>query len=455
LTASDSIFSYHLDQSGELPTTKFLVDRTADYRVMDEQTVRWVGIPGYMDSDYKTNFWTPLPEHVLGTYRPDELLGLEAANRTPIGWGAYSISDWNDGELSLVPNEFYDGATAAAPAFDRLIFRFLDETGDAAIQQILTDECDLVDETLLSAVDLDTAQDLEQEGRLKIWSSPDAQLVRLDLNTSPVSNARPPFFQDARTRRAMLQCIDRQEIQSMMTGFSRALPSTYMNVDHPSLSENLESISPDPEAGKALLEEVGWVLDEDNPDSPRVAFGVPGIRMATPFTVSLLVPDSDELLEVAEAVETGLGECGVEVQMDIIPAGQLSEPWPDGPVFGRQFDLVIWSWPDWISPLCEMFASWEIPSNVQPYGINATGYISEEYDAACRKLFVSIPGMSGYEEALTQTQRLFSEYVPAMPLYQPLRWVASGSEICGVEPDGVSMSMLWNIEVLDSGDGCP
>jgi hypothetical protein len=63
--------------------------------------------------------------------------------------------------------------------------------------------------------------------------------------------------------------------------------------------------------------------------------------------------------------------------------------------------------------------------------------------------------MSGYQEAMMETQRLFNEDLPAIPLYQPLRWVVSDTETCGLSIDGVASSTLWNIEVLDSGESCP
>ncbi|MGD8634545.1 MAG: hypothetical protein PVF85_13310, partial [Anaerolineales bacterium] len=147
--------------------------------------------------------------------------------------------------------------------------------------------------------------------------------------------------------------------------------------------------------------------------------------------------------------------CGIETAVNAIPQDELAQPWPDGPIFGRQFDMVIWSWPDWISPLCEMFASWEIPSNKQPYGINASGFSSGPYDEACQKLLLSLPGTQGYQEAADETQRLLNESLPALPLYQPLRWVVSDTEMCGLEIDGTATSTLWNIEMLDSSASCP
>ena len=455
LKASDSRFSFVLDRSGELPTTKFLVDRTSDYRVMDERSVRWVGIPGFMDGDYMTNFWTPLPEHLLGAIPPADLLAAEAVNRSPLGWGPYVISSWTNGDLALIPNQRYEGYENNSPPFDNLIFRFISERGDAAIQQILTDECDVVDESLLDQADLSSARSLMDEGRLALWSVSDAAVVRLDFNLATVESGRPAYFQDLRTRQAVAQCIDRAEIQSILTGEEGALPSTYFNPEHPAFSSELELVTYDPETGKALLDEIGWVLDEDNPDAPRVAFGVPGVRMATPLSLRLLSADSEAMLAVASMIKDDLEACGIEVELNSLPEQELAQPWPDGPVFGRRFDLVVWSWPEWISPLCEMFASWEIPSNTQPYGINATGYQSSAYDAACQRLFLSVPGMPGYQKALVETQQIFNQDLPALPLYQPLRWVLSDSETCGLSVDSIATSALWNLEVLDSGDSCP
>ncbi|MDF1499027.1 MAG: ABC transporter substrate-binding protein [Anaerolineales bacterium] len=456
LTASDSYFSYKLDRHGELPTTKFLVDRTADYDVMDGRRVRWVGIPGYMDSDYKTNFWSPLPEHMFDGIQPGELVDVETINRAPLGWGPYVIEAWEPGSIRLIPNDRYQSDRAGEPAFERLTFRFLDQGGDGALQQILTDECDIVDESLLGRIDLPSAQDLEAEGRVKLWSAPDSEIVRLDFNLAPLDPSHPAFFQDLRTRQAVSYCIDRSKLQSAVGYTSAGLPTTYINNEHPDhISADVPLPAFDPVAGEALLEQIGWVLDEDNPESPRVAFGVPGVRMATPFAISLLAADTDEILEAAALVEADLEACGLAVEVRGVPTGELGAPWPEGPVFGRAFDLVIWSWPEWVSPLCEMFAGWEIPGSAQPYGVNATGYRSDAYDAACKRLFLTVPGMVGYQEAVAETQQIFNQDLPALPLFQGERWVAADREVCGLAPDGLVTSMLWNLEVLDSGDSCP
>ena len=74
LTASDSIYSFKLASDNATPGSKFLIDRTQTYEAADEQTIQWWGKPGFIDPDYYTNFWMPLPEHAWGEFPPAELL---------------------------------------------------------------------------------------------------------------------------------------------------------------------------------------------------------------------------------------------------------------------------------------------------------------------------------------------------------------------------------------------
>ncbi len=147
LKASDSVFSYLLDSSSELNTTKYLVDRTQAYDALDEQRVRWTSIPGFLDPDFATLFWPPLPEHLLGSLNPADLAASDAAGRMPLGWGAYQLETWVEGErITLSPNPYYKRADEGLPQFDRLIFRFIGGDSRTGVQQLLTGECDVLDE---------------------------------------------------------------------------------------------------------------------------------------------------------------------------------------------------------------------------------------------------------------------------------------------------------------------
>ena len=59
VTAADSVFSFEVDQHVDTPTLKTQVDRTASYEALNTNTTRWTGIPGYIDSEYFSDFWSP------------------------------------------------------------------------------------------------------------------------------------------------------------------------------------------------------------------------------------------------------------------------------------------------------------------------------------------------------------------------------------------------------------
>jgi peptide/nickel transport system substrate-binding protein len=66
LTADDSVFSYEVSADPATIVTKTNLDRTFSYSALNEQTVQWVGQPGYLTLNPAAFFWTPLPPHQLG-----------------------------------------------------------------------------------------------------------------------------------------------------------------------------------------------------------------------------------------------------------------------------------------------------------------------------------------------------------------------------------------------------
>ncbi|MCC6568881.1 MAG: hypothetical protein IT315_06550, partial [Anaerolineales bacterium] len=99
LTADDSVFSFELAANDATPGSKFLIDRTQTYEAAsDGVTVQWWGMPGFIDPDYYTNFFMPLPRHSWGEQSPAELARLELSARFPLGWGPYIVKEWNAGE---------------------------------------------------------------------------------------------------------------------------------------------------------------------------------------------------------------------------------------------------------------------------------------------------------------------------------------------------------------------
>jgi peptide/nickel transport system substrate-binding protein len=456
LKASDSVYSFQLDADEAIPTTKYLVQRTSRYVALDELRTQWTGIPGFLDPEYESNFWSPLPEHVLGSYPVDELLSLEEANITPLGWGPYVIEQWEPGqEIVMRRSETYFRSDEGLPTFDLLRFRFLRKDYVSALQQVLTGECDILDESILPTEQWQSAKELEEGGRLQLASTAGTVIERLDFNITKNSSLESiSLFSDVRMRQAIAGCIDRQALVEEMAFDLSDVPDSYLPPSHPlHLAEDSAEGSGSAEAME-ILTEMGWQDHDDDPSTPRVAQGVMGIMNGALLEFHLLTT-SDALHEtLAEEIKTDLAECGISVEIEFGDAQEIFTPWPNGPVFGGRFDTVLWAWPVFVSPPCEMYGSFEIPSVDFPFGLNASGFTDQEYDQACRRILFGPPSGQDYFDAIRITEEIYQTERPSIPLYIRPRLIAFGEEICGIKADPTSFSTLWNLEELAAGKNC-
>jgi len=199
------------------------------------------------------------------------------------------------------------------------------------------------------------------------------------------------------------------------------------------------------------VDEVGW-RDVDG-DGVREAHEVDGIPADEPFEVTMLASADDEAsLEAARIVRAQLADCGLRVTIDARPRWELFADGPEGPLFGRQFDLAEATW--WFEdhPPCERYLSSEIPADEAWSGSNITGYSNPDFDAACRSAQQALPGTLRYDRHHTEAQVLFSQDVPALPLFSPLRVALTRPSVENFEMDATAISELWGLESLNITD---
>jgi ABC-type transport system substrate-binding protein len=91
----------------------------------------------------------------------------------------------------------------------------------------------------------------------------------------------------------------------------------------------------------------------------------------------------------------------------------------------------------------------EIPDVGYWYGENITGYANPDYDAVCQAALQALPGTLEYKEYHKQPQVIFSEELPAIPLFMWLRATVIRSRVRSFTLDSTSQSELWGIEGLD------
>lgn len=382
LTAEDAVFSYATAKQAELPAGAWALDRTISFTAEDKQSAVWLGVPGYSPRELAPFFWLPLPAHQLASVEPGELAGDPQVARAPLGWGAYRLVSWESGQsLELERNPHYFGAPENQAAFDQLRFLFIPER-EEALGKLADGSCDVLDKSYhLEALPKEQLSALAASADLH-WEDwqPVEQLVfgiqpaSYDDGYAYWTDDRPDFFSDARTRTALLACLDPQKLAEQVLTDWLPEGSDLTRLQLPALSA-------DP---AALLDEVGWKDLDADPSTPRSAQGVPGINSGTLLSLKLYTSQSALQKITAALIVEKLGACGVRVDWQALPLAQLYQPGPEGVLFGRKFDLALVSWQQVNEPLCALYRGKAVPSEANFWvGTNLAGFSDPAFEAAC------------------------------------------------------------------------
>ncbi len=471
LTAADSVYSFEMAADPASPVAKDAIERTASYLRIDDQTVQWSGLPGYRDPTYFANFWTPLPQHLWGQLTAAELLEAEVSSRLPIGWGPYIIQQWTPGSsIQLAKNPNYFRANEGLPVFDFLVFRFVDHRSPTSVANLLSGECDILDRT----VELDDEQvnllALDQNGQIRAFFQTSRAWEHADFGIVPNSfddgwnlfTDRPDLFGDVRVRQATAFCMNRQAVvDSVLVGRSVVL-DTYLAPEHPLYHSDVPQYAFDVEAGIALLEEAGWLDTDQDPQTPRLFTGNhPQIPPGTPLEFNYATSSAEQRLQSAQILIDSLAECGIKANLELWPISELTAPGPDGPIFGRRFEMGQFAWEnDVFTPFCDLYMSRFIAGgDIERFpffwgGWNNPGYSNPEYDAVCEAALQSLPGDPEYEANHRQAQEIFAQELPVVPLYLHLKLAAARPDICNFMMDPTAKSDMWNLEAFDYGESC-
>lgn len=448
LTADDSVFGFELGKSPDTPVSKFAYDRTASYVAQDDRTIVWTGIPGWLDATYYINIFTPHPRHIYGDKTPAELLQDESMNRKPIGYGPFKMVEWVQGDhITLEKNPNYWRAAEGLPKFDRVVFRFIKDTNQL-IAQLLAGECDIGTQDAAFDSQAPFLKQAEQQGLITPVFVLGTSFEHLDFNITPVETytgfAANGAFADKRIRQAFAYCIDRKAIIDQVLFGESVAPNVYLPKEHPLYAgdENLTIYNFDPEKGKALLAEAGWT---DTDGDGIVDKG------GQPFQVTYGTTAGNRLREqVTQIIQAQLkGNCGISVELYYKPAREWFADGPEGPLFGRAYDLGEFAWLTGVEPPCDLYITSQIPNEVNGWGAsNNAGYSNPEYDAACQQQLGTIDPDKKAEFA-KQAQIIFSQDLPVLPLFLRLKIAAHRPDLVNFKMDPTENSEMWNIEELD------
>ncbi len=465
LSTADSVFAFKLAADAATPGSKYLNDRTQSYEAIDENTLQWWGLPGFVDASYASNFWAPLPKHLWENIPAAELAKGDVKAHPPVGWGPYVFKEWAVGNyISLEKNPAYFRAAEGLPRFDNLTFLIVKDAA-TGISALVSSQCDVLDTSLRLESELDLLTELQRSDQVKLVTATTPLIERLDFGIKPAAyddgyapglGERQDIFSDVRTRQGIAYCLDRQKVvTTVMEGISK-VPDTFISPEHPLFNANTAKYAFNINTGIGLLEQAGWMDFDNNPATPRVSIGMKGIQDGTALTLNYWTTSALQRRQVSEILAQSLGQCGVGINLKYYSQEEFYAPGPDGALFGRNFDLAEYAIGNIGSePPCAWFMSNQIPAQANKWlGVNISGYANSDYDGLCRKALSSLPGSPEYTEAYAGVQTIFANDLPSVPLYMRIKAAATRKDMCNFALDAFAVNDLWNIEEFDFGLAC-
>jgi peptide/nickel transport system substrate-binding protein len=475
VTADDSVFGSTLACDKDTPTTKFTCERTASYKKIDDRTVEWKGLPGFTDQTYYTNFYTPLPRHqknkagkAMSEVAPKDILKDETFTRSPYSYGPFMIQSWTAGDnITLVRNPNYWRAKEGLPFLDKVVHKIYPDS-NTLVAALKTGEAQVGTQDGLDISQFDALEGAMQAGELKPYYVVGTVWEHIDFNLNPV-DGRVPLGACKDIRHAMIQGTDRQTMVDQIQKGKTRVQHTFVPEEHWAYPPegSLVKYAFDKDAAGKALDDLGFTGKDS--EGYRVAAkditcdittGLDGktktqtIPKGTKLELKLNTTAGNQMRQDTTLLfQQNMKDIGVKVNLDYLDAKVFFQDGPDGPLFGRRFDLGQFAWLTGVQPPVNLYYCTEIPSEANKWaGQNQTGWCNPDYDKAGKKASTTLKRADSlplYQEA----QKLFTEDLPVIPLFARVKVMATAPNLVNFAPNPTVNSETWNIETWGYAEG--
>ena len=336
-----------------------------------------------------------LPKALWSTVSAEEFPFSEL-NATPVGSGPYRVADVSR-TASGIPSSYelepFAGYSLGRPYLS-LTLRFY-QSEDSLMQALKEGE-------------VDAASGISPE---KLAGQDD-----INIATTPLNRVFGVFFNQNQSellrqravRQALSAAIDRSDlIQKVLGGYGTALlgpvPPSLLALDAGSSTPN------GLEAARAMLERDGWSMGEGNVLQKTTGKG--DSAQTTTLSFDLATANVPELRAAAQYLSDTWGQIGVQVNVKVFEAGDLSQ----NVIRPRKYDALLFG--EVIGRELDLFAFWHSSQRNDP-GLNVAGYANATADNVLEKLRQTSDQAARatlYEEFAAE----LAADIPAVFLYAP------------------------------------
>jgi peptide/nickel transport system substrate-binding protein len=432
VTSADAVFTWEVGshpQSGV--SNAELYRRILSVEVIDDKT--FVLHRDRVEFEYgSVHDFKLLPAHLErpifeadpAEYRNRSLFETEPAN-PGLAFGPYRISEVVSGsKVVLERNQTWWGKP---PAFDRVTFRVIENT--AALEaNLLSGAIDMIAGELGLTIDQAVAFEKRHGSSYDIIYKTGLIYEHLTPNLDKA------LFQDIRMRQALLLALDREAINERLFDGRQPVADTSVSPLDWIFSDDTRKYRYDPEAAKALLDEMGWT---------EIKGGIRHNEAGERLTFEINTTAGQRLRELVQQVlQSQWRQVGIDARIRNEPARVLF----GDTVPKRNFSgITMFAWvssPENVPRT--VLHSDQIPSAENNWsGQNISGYRSAEMDALLERIEVELDREK--RAALwADLQRLYAEELPALPLFFRADAFILPNWLKGVRPSGhQGVSTLW------------
>jgi len=350
-----------------------------------------------------------LPAHLLQN-TPADQLASSGFNINPVGNGPYRfdhlmVEDGTVKGVVLVVSENYHGAK---PFIEQIVFRYYTSAQDAM-------EAYHAGEVLgINQITTDILPEALAESNLSLFS---ARLPRFSLILFNLKNAETPFLQDKNIRRALLLGLNRQWLvdtyldSQAVVADSPILPGTWAYYN------GIHHVDYDPDAAIATLKTAGYILPADSTvrakEGQQIAF-------------TLLYPDDELHTQLAQAIQEGWVEIGVQVTLKAVSYESLLNDY----LVPRQYEAALVDLDLSRSPDPDPYPFWH-----QAEATGGQNYSQWDNRAASEYLEQArvLVDQNVRARLYRNFQSVFAKEVPALLLYYPVYTYGVDQRVQGIQ----------------------
>lgn len=270
-----------------------------------------------------------LPEHIWSRFEDDPKAAKQFENIPAVGSGPFRLVEWQEGRFfRMEANPDYWGG---APQIDDIVFQTFDnpETMSLALRD---GELDIV-----SGLPPNIARSIEGDPSITLNEAAGRGFMNFAFNFGGQGTGATnhPALGDVTVRRAIAMAIDKASLVDKVllgTGIPGAGLMPPSSPWHWTPEAGQEHPF-DPAAARALLDDAGYVDTDDDGVREMPGGGDPLELQVLAASSAVSAPPS------ARLIATWLGDVGIDVRVEAIGDGAMSEAWARG-----AFDAYLWGW---------------------------------------------------------------------------------------------------------------